>query len=105
MNEAPIPVATVVEQWPILRHLGLLALVGLIVGLGQTLSEQPKFSFRVAIGHCVTSTAMGVAAAGVLTWLPTLPLVAQCGVAAATASLGTTGLTAIFQKFLGISPK
>lgn len=89
-----------VEDLPLLKHLGLLALVGAIVGLGQMLSEVGRLSWRVIVGRFMTSAGLGVAAGGLLAWLPDLPLIAQCGIAAGMASLGTSGFTLLFQRFI-----
>lgn len=88
------------QDWGLLKHLGLLALIGLIVGLGQMLAEQGKITRRAALGRCMTSAGMGVCAGAALSWVPHLSLVAQCGLAAAIASLGTSGITALFQRLL-----
>lgn len=97
MNETPA-LAQVAEQWPLLRHLGLLALIGVVVGLGSALAEMPKLPSRVVFGRALTSAGMGVCAGGVLSWMPDLPLIAQCAVAAGMASLGTSGITAMLQR-------
>lgn len=82
------------------KHLGTLAVIGAVVGLGTYLTEGNKPTARQVIGRCITSGALGASAASVLAWLPELPFVAQCGIAAALASLGTSGLTLLFQRFL-----
>lgn len=100
MNESPATLHEVAQSWPIFKHLGLLAVIGAVVGLGQVLAEQGKVTPKAALGRCLSSGAMGVCAGAALTWFPDLPLAAECGLAAIMASLGTSGLTALFQKFL-----
>ena len=45
--------------------------------------------------------ALGMAAGTVLAWWPELPWVAQAGLAAALASLGTSGLERVFARIVG----
>lgn len=89
-----------VEYFPALKQLFVLGVVGSFVGVGSLLASQEKYTWRMAAGRLVTSASLGATAAGVLAWIPSLPLVAQCGIAAALASLGTSGLTMLFQRFL-----
>lgn len=98
MNENIDPLHQIAAQWPILKHLGMLATVGVVVGLGTALAEMPKLPTRVVFGRALTSAGMGVAAGGVLSWMPDMPLIAQCAVAAGMASLGTSGVTAMLQR-------
>lgn len=103
MNEAEIA-AKVAEETQVvftaLKHLAVFAVVGAAVGVGQMLLEDQKPTKRGIIGRALTSAGLGMCAAGVLAWIPDLPFVAQCGLAALLASLGTSGLTVMFQKFI-----
>lgn len=91
--------ADAAQYWPALRQLFVLSLVGAVVGLGELLANQEKFNWRIAAGRCIVSGGLGMSTAGALAWIPSLPLVAQFGIAAAMASLGTSGLTLLLQRF------
>lgn len=99
MNDEIRGAADAAQYWPAIRQLFVLALVGAVIGLGELLAKQDKFSWRIAFGRCITSAGLGASTAGALAWMPGLPLVAQCGLAAAMASLGTSGLTLLLQRF------
>lgn len=96
----PQEIQTLSEWMGNVRHLALLTLVGALVGLGQLLSDGVKLTGRSVVGRCITSGGIGASSAAALTWMPDLPFAAQLGIAAALASLGTSGLTLLFQKFL-----
>lgn len=83
------------------KLLGTLAAVGAAIGLGQLLASEEKLTARIVVGRALSSAGLGAASAAILVWFPDLPLAAQCGVAAATASLGTSGLERLFQRMLG----
>ena len=103
MNDNTEVARQIAEQYPLMRHIGLLALIGCVVGLGQALADQSKPTTKTIIGRALTSAGMGVCAAGVITYIPGLPLAAECGIAALMASMGTSGLTLLMQKFFGTS--
>lgn len=90
------------QQWSQqLLHASTLAFVGLVVGIGQLLQSRERLQARVVIGRALTAGALGMAAGAVLAWLPDLPWVAQAGMAAALASLGTSGLERVFSRVVG----
>lgn len=83
------------------RAASYLGLTGVIVGLGQLLASPEKITLRIAIGRAMSSAGLGASSAAVLVWIPDLPMSAQFGVAALIASLGTSGLERLLQKFIG----
>lgn len=84
------------------QTLAALAAIGGVVGLGQLFASTEKLTARVVVGRAIASAGLGAASATVLIWLPNLPFVAQCGLAAALASLGTSGLERLLQRVVGI---
>ena len=85
------------------QAIGALGAAGLVVGLGQLLASEEKLTKRIVIGRAMSSAGLGAASAGILAWLPDLPLVAQLGIACTMASLGTSGLEKLLQRVLGQS--
>jgi len=85
------------------KAIGALGAAGLVVGLGQLLASEERLTKRIVIGRALSSAGLGAASAGILAWLPDLPLVAQLGIACTMASLGTSGLERLFQRVLGQS--
>jgi disulfide bond formation protein DsbB len=77
-----------------------LLTVGALVGLGQILASKEILTKRIVIGRMLSSAGLGASAATVLAFMPQLPIIAQFGLAAALASLGTSGLERLFQKWL-----
>lgn len=78
-----------------------LALVGALVGLGQLLTSKETLTIRLVIGRAIASGALGMAAAAAISFIPAIPFAAQLGLAAALASLGTSGLERLVQRVLG----
>lgn len=78
----------------------LLAGAGLVAGLGQLLASPEKLTARIVVGRALSSMALGVTAGTALSWLPQMPIEALMGLACLIASLGTSGLERLLQKFL-----
>lgn len=78
-----------------------LALMGAGIGLGQLLVSKETLTKRLVIGRAITSGALGMAAAAVLSFIPALPFAAQMGLAATFASLGTSVLEKLVQRIIG----
>lgn len=81
--------------------VGGLAAVGALVGIGQLLASKEPLTLRIVLGRALSSAGLGAASAAVLVFLPDLPLVAQFGLAATLASLGTSALERLFQRITG----
>ena len=64
------------------------------------LRSKERLTWRIIAGRCLTSAGLGMAAGAVLLIFPGVPLVAQMGVAAALASLGTSAIERIIQRAL-----
>jgi hypothetical protein len=78
----------------------LFAVVGVTIGVGQLLASGEVLTWRIIIGRSLSTGGIAMAAGAVLVWVPDLPLIGQIGVAAALASLGTSGLEKVFQRML-----
>lgn len=78
----------------------LFALVGILVGLGQLLASEEALTMRLVIGRALSIGGLAMAAGVVLVWMPDAPMLGLYGVAAALASLGTSGLERLFQRLI-----
>ncbi len=78
----------------------LFALVGISIGLGQLLASGEALTARIIIGRALSTGGIAMAAGAVLVWVPDVPMLGQIGVAAALASLGTSGLERLFQRLI-----
>lgn len=83
------------------KAIGALGAAGLVVGLGQLLASEEKLTKRIVIGRALSSAGLGASSAGILAWLPDVPIAAQLGIACTMASLGTSGLEKLLQRILG----
>ena len=89
------------DETRLLTHpIVVLAGAGLVAGLGQLLASEEVLTARIVIGRALSSLALGVTAGTALTWMPDMPLTALVGLACLVASLGTSGLERLLQKFL-----
>lgn len=70
----------------------LLFLVGAMIGSAQAPGAVGRVTWRKALSRAVTTGGLSLAAGSVLVWLPETSLLALVGLAAALASLGTSGL-------------
>lgn len=86
-----------------LTTLASLGAVGGLVGFGQLLAGKEVLTPRIVIGRFLSSCGLGASAASIVIIFPALPLVAQLGLAAGFASLGTSALEIIFKKYFGDS--
>lgn len=80
----------------------LFAAIGLVIGLGQLLGSKERMSWRIVVGRCLSSAGIATAAGVILLAMPNVSPLAQIGLAAALASLGTSGLERLLQKLLGV---
>jgi membrane protein implicated in regulation of membrane protease activity len=78
-----------------------LAVLGSLVGLGQLLLTKDVLTPRIIAGRAICSGALGMAAAALISIMPTLSFAAQLGLAAVLASLGTSALERILQRITG----
>ncbi len=76
--------------------------IGATIGIGQHLLSPDSFSWRVIFGRALSTGGLAVVAGVVLLAHPTMPPLAQIGIAAGIASLGTNSVELLFRKyFLG----
>lgn len=80
--------------------VGGLAGIGAAIGLGQLMLSGEPLTARRVVGRAVVSAGLGLAAGGVLTLVPGLPLIGLCGIAAGLASLGTSGLERLIKRWV-----
>lgn len=80
--------------------LAWLAGIGAAIGLGQLLLSDEPLTWRRVIGRAVVTGGLALGAAAALLYFPSLPFPALAGAAAAVASLGTSGLERVFQRFI-----
>lgn len=75
---------------------------GLFAGLGALLASKETLTLRVIVGRAISSSMLGVGAGkAALIFFPALPLEAQFGICCLAASLGTSGVERIIQKWRG----
>jgi hypothetical protein len=81
---------------------GLLATLGAVgagIGIGHLLVSDEKITWRRALGRAIVTAGLAVGSASILIWIPGLPVLAIVGAGCAVASLGTTGLERILQRY------
>ncbi len=83
------------------KVVGWLAAIGCTIGLGQLLASKERLTARIIIGRALSSAGLGAASALILVWFPSIPFAAQLGAAATVASLGTSFLERLVQRFIG----
>lgn len=85
------------------HFLGLGA-IAVIAGLGQLLASKEQLTPRIVLGRILSSFALGAVSILILPYVPSIPgmnpYMVQLGIAAALASLGTSVLELILQRFL-----
>lgn len=90
----------VVEWYEQVAQALLFGFIGLTIGIGQLLASGEVLTWRIVIGRALSTGGIAMGAGAVLVWVPELPLIGQMGVAAALASLGTSGLERMFQRLI-----
>lgn len=88
------------EEQKFWGNFAILGGAGLVAGLGSLLASQKTMTVRIVAGRALSSVTLGMAAASVLALIPSLLFEAQVGIACLAASLGTSGLERIVQKYL-----
>lgn len=83
-----------------IANAALFSLVGITIGVGQLLVSREELTVRLVVGRALVTGGLGMAAGAVLVWVPELTLIGQIGIAAALASLGTSGLERLFQRVI-----
>lgn len=74
--------------------------IGATIGIGQHLLSCDLFSWRVVVGRSLSTGGLAVAAGAVLLMHPSMPPLAQIGIAAAIASLGTNTVELVFRRYV-----
>jgi hypothetical protein len=74
--------------------------VGAMIGIAQLLGSAEAKSTRLILARAITVGGLATAAGAVLIWLPDTPLLGQIGLAAALASLGTSGIERLLERVI-----
>ena len=74
--------------------------IGVLTAIGQILQSTSPVTWRVAVGRSITTGGMALVAGAALAIFPELPLLAQLGIAAGLASLGSSGIEVVLQRIL-----
>ena len=77
-----------------------LLLAGTLAGVGQLLASKEVLTVRIVTGRALSSGMLGLSAGSVLTFVPGLPIEALIGLSCVSASLGTSGMERVVQKFI-----
>lgn len=95
----PEKIGELIKQWhDQFASSFIFSIVGITIGLGQLMASNERITLRMLLGRSLSTGGLAMAAGIVLVWVPDLPMVGQVGVAAALASLGTSGLERVFQR-------
>ena len=84
-----------------LHTAAMFILIGVVIGIGQLLASKEVLTMRIVIGRSISTGGLALGAGAAPAWIPDLPMIAQFGIAAGLASLGTSGLERFFQRLLG----
>ena len=87
------------EEQQVTKTVAVLGLAGFIAGLGTLLASKDQLTVRIVIGRAVTSIALGVTSSLSILWYPDITLETKIAIACGIASLGTSGLERLYQKF------
>lgn len=87
------------EEQQITKTVAVLGLAGFIAGLGTLLASKEQLTVRIVIGRAVSSIALGVTSSLSILWYPDITLETKIAIACGIASLGTSGLERLYQKF------
>ncbi len=79
----------------------LLWAIGALIGIGQLLLGDSELTLRKAVGRALVSGGIAESAGAALAWIPDLPSTALFGIAAALASLGTSGIERLLKRYIG----
>jgi hypothetical protein len=92
----------VTEDLSLGKLLGLIGGIGLLVGLGKLLASTEKITWRLVFGRAFVSSALAVASASVLTFIPGISQLALIGLAAAFSVLGEQFLEKLLATKAGV---
>lgn len=87
------------EEQQVTKTVAVLGLAGFIAGLGTLLASDERLTVRIIVGRAISSVALGVTSSITLLWYPDITLETKVAIACGIASLGTSGLERLYQKF------
>ena len=97
----PERIITGVSTWKNKIEIALIFwFIGATIGIGQHLLSSDGFSWRIVLGRALSTGGLATVAGAVLLMHPTMPPLAQMGIAAGIASLGTNTVEMIFRRYL-----
>ena len=92
------------EEQQLTKTVAVLGLAGFVAGLGTLLASNEKLTVRIIVGRAISSVALGVTSSITLLWYPDMTLETKVAIACGIASLGTSGLERLYQKFWNRGP-
>ena len=90
------------EKFSPMEALLSMTITGVLIGLGQLLGSSERLTLRVVVGRALSSAGLSLVAGVSLIQIPDMPLIPLIGLSALIASLGTSALEGILQKYLGL---
>jgi hypothetical protein len=83
------------------RLLAVATIMGALIGLGQLLNSDITLTWRFIFGRAIVAAGLAACAPVLLLWFPTMPPAAEFALVACFASLGTSGLQAVLNRYFG----
>lgn len=93
-------IAAASDGWDTVKAVLLFAAVGVFIGIGQLMASKETLTPQIIIGRAISTAGLAMASGVALIWVPELPMIGQIGLAAMLASLGTSGIERVLQRFL-----
>ena len=91
-------IAVVADWWQTIMQALTFSGIGVLIAIGQILQTKESITLKVALGRCITTGGIALAAGSVLAFIPGLPFIAMCGIAGMLASLGNSGLELLIHR-------
>lgn len=85
---------------PETKLLASLGLAGALIGIGQLLASGDKITLRVILARSIVSGALGLSVAAASLLWPEISYSASVGLSCVIASLGTSAVERLFQRFI-----
>ena len=90
------------EKFTPLEALFGMVMTGLVIGLGQILTSDEQLTTRLIIGRALSTVGLALTSGLLLLYSTEADILVLIGASALTASLGTSFLERILQKYLGV---
>lgn len=89
------------EKFTTLDALTGMTLTGIAIGLGQLLGSNEELTPRLVLGRAISSAGLSLCAGVALLHIPEMPIIPLIGLSALLASLGTSTLEKLVNRYLG----